>query len=220
MANYNIIGGDGKEYGPVTEADIRQWIAEGRLNAASQAKAENDSEWRALGKFPELADVFAPAATATATPPPFPGATHNSDDREVALSHVRLPALILKISAVINMILAVWDLLKLIFGRAALEANLQDLSSKYPQMNDPQIQKILHMMYGPLGMANCVFTLAISVLIWIGAGKMQELKSYEFAFVAAVLAMIPCLTPCCFLGLPFGIWALVVLLKREVKSQF
>ena len=33
MATYTIIGGDQKEYGPVTGDDLRQWMAEGRLNA-------------------------------------------------------------------------------------------------------------------------------------------------------------------------------------------
>jgi hypothetical protein len=32
--------------------------------------------------------------------------------------------------------------------------------------------------------------------------------------------MIPCISPCCLLGLPIGIWALVVLLKPEVKAAF
>jgi hypothetical protein len=36
---------------------------------------------------------------------------------------------------------------------------------------------------------------------------------------AAIMAMIPC-NCCCLLGLPFGIWALVMLMKPEVKSQF
>ena len=62
MANYLIIGGDGKEYGPVTDADVRQWISEGRLNAQSQAKSESDAEFRALAQFPEFADAFAPAS--------------------------------------------------------------------------------------------------------------------------------------------------------------
>ncbi len=69
MANYFIIGGDGKEYGPVTDADVRLWIAEGRLNAASRAKAESDAEFRALAQFPEFADTLAPqAAPATIAP--------------------------------------------------------------------------------------------------------------------------------------------------------
>lgn len=69
MANYTIIGGDGKEYGPVTESDIKQWIAEGRLNADSRAKGEGDAEFRALAQFPEFASVLKPqAAPATISP--------------------------------------------------------------------------------------------------------------------------------------------------------
>ncbi len=33
-------------------------------------------------------------------------------------------------------------------------------------------------------------------------------------------AMIPCVSPCCLLGLPLGIWALIVLVKPEVKAAF
>src|ERR1019366_10546978 len=69
MANYFIIGGDGKEYGPVTDADVRLWIAEGRLSAQSSAKAENDAEFRTLAQFPEFAAALAPqAAPATIAP--------------------------------------------------------------------------------------------------------------------------------------------------------
>jgi uncharacterized membrane protein len=68
MANYLIIGGDGKEYGPVTDADVRQWIAEGRLNALSQAKAESDTEYRPLSAFPEFADVLGQTTPPTITP--------------------------------------------------------------------------------------------------------------------------------------------------------
>ena len=64
MATYTIIGGDGKEYGPITADDLRKWIAEGRLNAQSLAKAESDAEFRTLEKFPEFADAFAPNAHA------------------------------------------------------------------------------------------------------------------------------------------------------------
>jgi uncharacterized membrane protein len=64
MANYSIIGGDGKEYGPITDADVRLWIAEGRLNAHSLAKGEGDAEFRELAQFPEFAGVLAPATIA------------------------------------------------------------------------------------------------------------------------------------------------------------
>lgn len=63
---YQIIGGDGRHYGPVSEADVRQWIAEGRLNGQSLAKAEADAEFRPLATFPEFA-----VALGVDTPPPF-----------------------------------------------------------------------------------------------------------------------------------------------------
>ncbi len=66
MATYIIIGGNQKEYGPITGSDVRQWISEGRLNEHTPAKAEGDADWRPLAVFPEFADLFA-----AKTPPPF-----------------------------------------------------------------------------------------------------------------------------------------------------
>jgi uncharacterized membrane protein len=83
MANYIIIGGDNKEYGPVNEADVRQWIAEGRLNAASRIKAESDAEFRALSQFPEFAAALqTQAAPATI---PAPGAAQDYLERDYEL---------------------------------------------------------------------------------------------------------------------------------------
>jgi hypothetical protein len=214
MANYTIIGGDGKQYGPITGDDLRKWISEGRLNAQSLAKADSDAEFRTLATFPELADVFAPQAAEPSAPPVF-GAT-GIGGRDDALLQVKSPAVGLKVTAILNGMLAVWSLVKLIF----FPSNLAQLYAGIPQFNDPQVQKILQMANGPIGILDDLFGLAMSVLVLVGASKMQSLRSYEFAFAAAILAMIPCLTPCCILGLPFGIWALAVLNRPAVKSQF
>jgi len=64
---YKIIGGDGQEYGPISDADIHQWITEGRLNGQSMAKAESDTTFRPLSTFPEF-------AVALGTPTPGHGA--------------------------------------------------------------------------------------------------------------------------------------------------
>lgn len=68
---YKIIGGDQKEYGLVSAEDMRKWIAEGRLNTQTLAKAEGDEEFRPLAGFPEFVDALA-AAAAAAEPPPAP----------------------------------------------------------------------------------------------------------------------------------------------------
>lgn len=62
---YTIIGGDNKEYGPISADDIRLWIREGRLNTQSRIKNETDTTWRALGSFPEFADALNPQTPPT-----------------------------------------------------------------------------------------------------------------------------------------------------------
>ena len=62
--------------------------------------------------------------------------------------------------------------------------------------------------------------LAMSILVFIGALKMKRLESYSFSMASAILALIPCTSPCCLLGIPFGIWALVVLSDGNVKMAF
>jgi uncharacterized RDD family membrane protein YckC len=49
-----IIGGDGKEYGPVTTEQVRIWINAGRANLDTRAKALGSEEWRRLGDYAEF----------------------------------------------------------------------------------------------------------------------------------------------------------------------
>ena len=217
MATYTIIGGDQKPYSAVTPDDIRRWIADGRLNAQSLAKEENDTEWRPLSAFPEFADALAAGSN---PPPPLtaPVAGAGDDGRAVALQRVKGPAIGLIVTAILNIILALWSLVRL--------RDMQQFNSALQQLNNPQLQefmqKLFHTINGPIGVVNILFELAVSVLILIGAAKMQSLRSYGFALAAAILSVVPCLTPCCgyVIGLAFGIWALVVLNKPEVKSHF
>ena len=68
---YFIIGGDGREYGPKPDSEVREWIAEGRLNAQSQIRGQADANWRILGDLPEFAgDLFGATPSAPATPTP------------------------------------------------------------------------------------------------------------------------------------------------------
>jgi uncharacterized RDD family membrane protein YckC len=64
---FTIIGGDGKEYGPATAAQVRGWLAAGRANLDTKAKAIGSEEWRPLGEFPEF-------GAAEQLPPPLEGA--------------------------------------------------------------------------------------------------------------------------------------------------
>ncbi len=217
---YVFVGGDGKEYGPVSGAVLRQWVSEDRLDARSLVKAEGGAEFRPLSAFPEFADLFGIAGRVSNTPPPLGSAGAGS--REMALQRIKVPAVALMVASILNIVLALWDLVEMVF----FKPNLQQINSALDQLNNPQIeqfaQKMLHLMYGPLGIVNVILELAVSVLILAGAKKMKSLQSYQFSLAAAGLSVVPCLTPCSgfLLGLAFGIWALAVLRRPDVKSHF
>ncbi|GAA5509449.1 hypothetical protein [Novipirellula caenicola] len=62
--------------------------------------------------------------------------------------------------------------------------------------------------------------IAINSFILFTAIRMKSLRSYPLALTGAILAAIPCISPCYFIGIPFGIWATIVLMRPEVKQAF
>ena len=76
------------------------------------------------------------------------------------------------------------------------------------------------MVSGGVGIAMGLIGIGVGVVILMGALKMKKLESHGFSMAAAILAALPCISPCCLIGLPIGIWAVVVLNKPEVKSAF
>jgi hypothetical protein len=59
---YKIIGGDGREYGPVTADQVRDWVRQGRANAQTLLLAEGSTDWKPLGYWTEFTDVVGPVA--------------------------------------------------------------------------------------------------------------------------------------------------------------
>jgi hypothetical protein len=64
-----------------------------------------------------------------------------------------------------------------------------------------------------------VLSVPIAGLIALAAYKMRRLELYGLAVAASVLAMLPC-HPGFIIGLPIGLWSLMVLSRPEVKAAF
>ena len=62
--------------------------------------------------------------------------------------------------------------------------------------------------------------LAVSFFSLVAGLKMLNMRDYNFAKAGAIFCAMPCFGPCCFLGIPAGIWALQVLSLPEVKASF
>lgn len=112
MAIYTIIGGDQKEYGPITETQLREWIVDGRANAQSRARVEGATDWKSLSELPEFQDVLQ-----TSVPPP-PSVTEPAAAAANKTSRLAVSSLVLGILGVLTCGLA--SLFGLILGIVAL----------------------------------------------------------------------------------------------------
>lgn len=208
---YKIIGVDQSEYGPVTADQVRQWIAEGRVNAQTLAQAEGETGWRPVSSFPE----FAPSLTRppVASLPGAGAAVSDEAGRARALQMVAGPAIGLIIVGALGIFLS---LLSVVMNLAN--------SGENPLLNgaagNPQVAQILQTFSGTVGILADVVEGLAWVGVLLGALKLRNLKNFGFCMAASIIAMIPCLCPCCVAGLPIGIWALVVMNKPEVKPFF
>ena len=198
---YKIIGADGKEYGPITADQLRAWIVEGRANAQTKVLMEGTTDWKPLSEYPELL----PAGIKLSAPPPFSAPTISTSD---AADKVSGPAMALMILAGLNLVLGVVGLLMNVLG-----------SSMAMFHQGPQ-QEWGNMFSGGFGIVTSSLGILLSAVIFYGGLKMKRLENHGLAVASSILAIIPCTSPCCLLGIPVGIWALVVLMKPEVKSAF
>jgi GYF domain 2 len=199
---YKIIGVDGKEYGPITVEQVRQWIAEGRANAQTRVLQEGATNWTTIGQLPEFAAAAPPIAPITPIAPLQPALL------PAAAEQVNGPAIGLIVVALLGGFAQALNLVFRAVGFSFLA------SRQMPRQAWPA------MFAGPIGIADNLICILMAAVVLFGAIKMKKLENYGLALAASILAMIPCVSPCCLLGLPLGIWALVVLLKPEVKSAF
>ncbi len=73
VPGYIVMGEDGKEYGPSTSAEIRQWVAEGRMDKKSPVKhTDENGDWMFLETIPEFAKAFEKVAQAPLLLPKSP----------------------------------------------------------------------------------------------------------------------------------------------------
>lgn len=220
---FKIIGGDGKEYGPVSAEQVRQWVLDGRANKETKIQPEGTDEWKKLSEFPEFADLFsqpqqqvspegAPSDASAAQPSPLAGAPMPVSNVD-AMQQVQGPAIGLIVVAILMLLGQIAGIVLQVLG-----ISLGALGMQGQDVNSEQMAW-MNMMSGAGAVVGGIIGIAIAVVILIGALKMKKLESYAFSMVSSILVMLPC-SLCCVIGIPIGIWALVVMNKPEVKSAF
>ncbi|MDB6122593.1 MAG: hypothetical protein JWQ71_1586 [Pedosphaera sp.] len=208
---YKIIGANQTEYGPVTADQLRQWIAEGRVNAQTLAQLEGETGWKPLSEFPDFAGTF--AATPPMGAPSAPGAAPLGEDgRARALKMVTGPAIGLIVIGALVIALGVIGLVTTMVG-----SNIAAT-----QTGNAELDRIISMSSrGSIKIVQSFLELLSGGFLIFGGLKLKKLESYGICIAALILSMIPCFTSCCCLiGLVIGIWGLIVINKPEVKPYF
>jgi len=133
---------------------------------------------------------------------------HNAD----ALNKVSAPATWLQVTACLGILLGIISVVvtfvppvrdRIYAQVPAVQAQMQNMSTG---------MKVFQ------GVQHAIWFLA-QLIIFIGASKMKRLESYGMSLFASIVALVPLLA-CCFVGLPVGIWSLVVINSSEVKPYF
>jgi hypothetical protein len=207
MAQYHFIGGDGKTYGPYSQEQMQQFMAENRVNTTSQVSADGGA-WQPAGQYPELASpTGAPPVPATLGAPVPPGIPQPMAANPAATgAMVKGPAIFMMVLAIIMILLQLLFAVLNLAG-SAIAADLP------PEIRDKIIAQ------GAFGLVQNVVIIIINIIILIGSIKMKKCQSYGLAMAASILCIL-CDWGCCCLGIGAGIWAIVVLSKPEVKAVF
>lgn len=134
-----------------------------------------------------------------------------------AAERVKVPAIGLMVAMGIGLVVALLGLLQNALGMAGIGPGA------VPPDIDPAAMeqvRVFQMFSGGIGIALGVISIIVGIVVILGAIKMKNLESYGFALTASILSLIPCVSPCCLLGLVFGIWGIVVLNDPQVKAAF
>jgi len=247
---YKIIGGDQKEYGPVPFEGILEWIRGNQANAQTLIQKEGGPwvplgslpEFAAhlpsaMGAGPSPAGP-SPSGFGTGggaggvTPsmgtsggasgagggfgggglPPYSGL--GGGDPEQIRQLVSGPATALLVTGIVCLILSILGLIANLTG-----AGFQPPPGEIPPEMEQFFEAMKHFQ-GPVAVVTSILSIAISGLIMYAGQRMRLLRSYTLVVTAAILAIVPCISPCCCIGIPVGIWVLVILFKPEVKAAF
>jgi hypothetical protein len=131
-----------------------------------------------------------------------------------ALQKLAGPAIGLMVTGTLSLLYGLYALVQHLMGsgQAALDQLMKDENTQAFQS------------FVKLGQAAGIFWIigilvAGAFLIW-GGLQMKQGRSWTISLVSSIVAMIPCVSCCFIVGIPIGIWALVILMKPDVKASF
>lgn len=133
-----------------------------------------------------------------------------------AKHQVNIPGILLILTGALGLVVGLFGIIQAAVGSNEVDPAL--LAGMPPEQAELLLQIVQSAQSG--GLVINFLVLATSAFVIFGARKMRKLESHGLAVAASVVALLPCVGPCCCVGLPVGIWSLIVLMKDEIKTAF
>jgi hypothetical protein len=147
--------------------------------------------------------------------------------RDGAAERVKGPAVFLIIVGILNLLLACGMLVGGMMFRSIPDEQFREMFEKSLPPEQKQVwekQGLTPEALKAIYAEGCTYWGVAAVLagavILFGGARMLVLRSYGFAVVSALVALVPGLACCCGLSQGIGIWALVVLFSPDVREAF
>jgi len=128
-----------------------------------------------------------------------------ADDTESIRHRVWIPAVGLLVAGGINCLAAVGLVLAAVFSLLT-----KGFSGEFVTFG---------FLPGAKGLVSVAVTVTYAVFVLLGGWNLMQLRSHRLALVGSILALFP-FSPGSVVGLPMGIWALVVMRNEDVKATF
>ena len=157
----------------------------------------------------------ASAEVAALPPPPVPGepavapAFAAADLQTYAARRVAGPAIALIVLGIFTIVMQVFAILMNI-----LQIGIAGAAARNGRRHSHSCSA------GPCKIVASAIAIVGAIVITLGGLRMKNLENYGLAMTASILTIIPCFGPCCLLGMPIGIWGLVVLSDNTVRIAF
>jgi hypothetical protein len=144
---------------------------------------------------------------------------------ENARASTRIPATLLIITGALLLIAVVLAFIRLPGQPAEMDKAIADIEANkdIPADQKDMWKKIFtsakEFFESPMAPVSYALSGVFGLLILVGGVKLMNLSGTGLPITASILAMIPCTSSCCCLiGLPAGIWALIVLNRPDVRA--
>lgn len=208
---YRVKGADGNVYGPVPAATIQEWISQNRLDRDSLVSPDGVEAWRKLGEYPEFQAASQSIVVRTSVWVVPQGA-----GGQAALQELKTPGLLMVVYGGVSLVTILTSVVADLFRKEG--DPLQQLPPETPEF----FRRILEMQASIppwVHWTQALVALVMAACITFGGVKLMQGRSRKWAMTGAILSIFPCLGGCCcLLGIPLGIWVLVLIQKPHIRE--